>query len=110
MLKAALLHCFVANSVRSIIGQNSTYEQPRSCSDKPSHLLNPGRIRAEAKTQTARFLEYSGLFKAQLKAFEMKGSMSRNGDYWDNVVTETLFGSLKVERLHGMRFVSVRAE
>jgi putative transposase len=23
---------------------------------------------------------------------------------WDNAVTETLFGSLKVERLHGMRF------
>ena len=40
----------------------------------------------------------------------MKGSMSRNGNYGDNVVTETLFGSLKLERLHGMRFVSVRAE
>ena len=30
--------------------------------------------------------------------------MSRKGDCWDNAVTETLFGSLKVERLHGMRF------
>jgi transposase InsO family protein len=28
--------------------------------------------------------------------------MSRKGDCWDNAVTETLFGSLKVERLHGM--------
>jgi len=27
----------------------------------------------------------------------------RQGDCWDNAVTETLFGSLKVERLHGMR-------
>ena len=34
----------------------------------------------------------------------MRGSMSRKGDCWDNAVTETLFGSLKVERLHGMRF------
>ena len=34
----------------------------------------------------------------------MESSMSRKGDCWDNVVTETLFGSLKVERLHGMRF------
>ncbi len=30
--------------------------------------------------------------------------MSRKGDCWDNAVTETLFGSLKVEQLHGMRF------
>jgi transposase InsO family protein len=27
--------------------------------------------------------------------------MSRKGNCWDNAVTETLFGSLKVERLHG---------
>jgi len=38
-------------------------------------------------------------FQRQLTAFAMKGSMSRKGDYWDNAVTETLFGSLKVERL-----------
>ena len=34
--------------------------------------------------------------------------MSRKGDCWDNAVTETLFGSLKVERLHGMRFATRR--
>jgi transposase InsO family protein len=35
--------------------------------------------------------------------------MSRKGDCWDNVaVTETLFGSMKVERLHGMRFATRR--
>ena len=34
--------------------------------------------------------------------------MSRKGDCWDNAVTETLFGSMKVERLHGMRFASRR--
>ena len=39
----------------------------------------------------------------------MKASMSRKGDCWDNAVTETLFGSLKVERLHGMRFDTRRA-
>ena len=38
----------------------------------------------------------------------MKGSMSRKGDCWDNAVTETLFGSLKVERLHGMRLATRR--
>ena len=34
--------------------------------------------------------------------------MSRKGDCWDNAVTETLFGLLKVERLHGMRFATRR--
>ena len=31
----------------------------------------------------------------------MRGSMSRKGNCRDNAVTETLFGSLKVERIHG---------
>lgn len=30
--------------------------------------------------------------------------MSRKGDCLDNACSETLFGSLKVERLHGQRF------
>ena len=34
--------------------------------------------------------------------------MSRKGNCWDNSVTETLFGSLKVERLHGMHFETRR--
>ncbi len=34
--------------------------------------------------------------------------MSRKGNCWDNAVTETLFGSLKVERLHGERFQTIR--
>ena len=38
----------------------------------------------------------------------MKGSMSRRADCWDNAVTETLFGSLNMERLHGMRFPTSR--
>jgi putative transposase len=50
-----------------------------------------------------------GDFRKQLKAFGMLGSMSRKGDCWDNAVTETRFGSLKVERLHGMRFGTRRA-
>ena len=34
--------------------------------------------------------------------------MSRRGNCWDNACSETLFGSLKVERLHGQRFVTRR--
>jgi transposase InsO family protein len=43
-------------------------------------------------------------YRKLLANFKMESSMSRKGDCWDNAVTETLFGSLKVERLHGMRF------
>jgi putative transposase len=34
--------------------------------------------------------------------------MSRKGNCWDNACSETLFGSLKVERLHGMEFQNQR--
>jgi putative transposase len=35
-------------------------------------------------------------------------SMSRKGNCWDNACSESLFGSLKVERLHGERFETIR--
>ncbi len=35
-------------------------------------------------------------------------SMSRKGNCWDNACSETLFGSLKVERLHGEQFKTIR--
>ena len=38
----------------------------------------------------------------------IRASMSRKGDCWDNACSETLFGSLKVERLHGMEFKNHR--
>ena len=51
----------------------------------------------------------SGDSQKQLKAFGMLGAMSGKGGYWDNAVTETLFGPLKVEQLHGMPFETRRA-
>jgi transposase InsO family protein len=50
----------------------------------------------------------SGEFQATLRGYAMRGSMSRKGNCWDNAVTETLFGSLKVERLHDMHFETRR--
>jgi putative transposase len=44
-------------------------------------------------------------------ALEQRGitaSMSRKGNCWDNACSETLFGSLKVERLHGQHFDTLR--
>jgi len=44
-----------------------------------------------------------------MKLYGLTPSMSGKANCWDNAVTETLFGSLKVERLHGERFMTVRA-
>ena len=50
----------------------------------------------------------SGEFQNALKGYRMRSSMSRKGDCWDNAVTESLWGSLKVARLHGRHFDSRR--
>ena len=47
-------------------------------------------------------------FQKTLSRFVVRGSMSRKGNGWDDAVTETLFGSLKVERLHGERYATRR--
>jgi putative transposase len=47
-------------------------------------------------------------FSDVLKEHGITPSMSRKGNCWDNACSETLFGSLKVERLHGMRFETIR--
>jgi transposase InsO family protein len=41
----------------------------------------------------------SKAFRQLLKAHDIKGSMSRKGDCWDNAVVESFFGSLKQERV-----------
>jgi len=47
-------------------------------------------------------------FRYLLKEYDITSSMSRRGNCWDNACSETLFGSLKVERLHGQRFETRR--
>jgi putative transposase len=47
-------------------------------------------------------------FRQVLEKHGLQASMSRKGNCWDNAVTETLFASLKVERLHGERFQTIR--
>ena len=47
-------------------------------------------------------------FQGELKRFEMKSSMSRKGNCWDNAPTESLWGRLKVGRLYGRRFATRR--
>jgi transposase InsO family protein len=50
----------------------------------------------------------SEAYQAELTRFNIKPSMSRKGDCWDNAPTESLWGSLKVGRLHGRRFATRR--
>jgi putative transposase len=48
--------------------------------------------------------QYAGeAFQKLLRRYQVQPSMSRKGNCWDNACSETLFGSLKVERLHGKR-------
>ena len=48
-------------------------------------------------------------FQGALKAYGMRSSMSRKGDCWDNAPTESLWGRLKVARIHGQKFATLRA-
>lgn len=50
----------------------------------------------------------SHVFQNTLVEYGMYSSMSRKGDCWDNAPIESLWGSLKVGRLHGMRFETRR--
>ena len=50
----------------------------------------------------------SGVFNDVLKEYGILSSMSPRGNCWDAAGSETLFGSLKIERLHGQRFVTRR--
>jgi putative transposase len=50
----------------------------------------------------------SNEFKDALTEYGITASMSRRGNCWDNACSETLFGSLKVERLYGQRFETRR--
>jgi putative transposase len=47
-------------------------------------------------------------FQAVLTGYGMRSSMSRKGNCWDNAPTESLWGSLKVGRLHGCKFETRR--
>jgi transposase InsO family protein len=58
---------------------------------------------------TDRGVQYAcGDYQRSLSLSGLTPSMSRKGNCWDNACSETLFGSLKVERLHGQRFETIR--
>ena len=69
---------------------------------------NPGK-KTELIFHSDRGSQYaSDEFREVLKEHGITSSMSRKGNCWDNACSESLFGSLKVERLHGQRFETIR--
>ena len=69
---------------------------------------NPGR-NAGLIFHSDRGSQYASEdFAEVLEYCTITPSMSRKGNCWDNACSETLFGSLKVERLHGERFETIR--
>jgi len=69
---------------------------------------NPGK-KTELIFHSDRGSQYaSDDFRGVLKEYGITPSMSRKGNCWDNACSESLFGSLKVERLHGERFKTSR--
>lgn len=72
-------------------------------------LQRGGNRKTELIFHSDRGSQYaSGEFRMALKQRGIRASMSRKGNCWDNACLETLFGSLKVERLHGQRLETIR--
>jgi putative transposase len=69
--------------------------QPRR---ERGRIFHSDRGSQYASREIARVLQECGI----------TASMSRKGNCWDNAPSETLFVSLKVERLHGQRFETIR--
>ena len=47
-------------------------------------------------------------YQSTLAFYNMKSSMSRKGNCWDNAPTESLWGRMKVGRLYGQKFATRR--
>ena len=43
---------------------------------------------------------------AMINRYQMRGSMSRKGNCWDNAVVESFFGAFKTERVHGTHWAT----
>jgi len=48
----------------------------------------------------------SHAFQAKLQQWGMVWSMSRKANCWDDAVAESFFNSLKIERVHGQRYLT----
>lgn len=69
-----------------------------------------GLVKTTTRTRTHLPLGSRGshVFQNTLAEYGMHSSMSRKANCWDNVPIESLWGSLKVGRLYGVRFETCR--
>jgi putative transposase len=71
--------------------------------------LRNSNVKAGQIFRSDRGSQYaSNEYSLLLQDYGITASMSRKGNCWDNAPSETLFASLKVERLHGQRFETIR--
>lgn len=101
---ATVLDLFSRRIVGWSMSAEMTAQLPVDALAMAWHSRSPGRdtgliFHSDRGSQYA-----SAAFTTKLKEYAMRASMSRKGNCWDNACAETLFGSLKVERLHGMDF------
>lgn len=97
---------------RRIVGWSMKTTIDRSLVIDALEMASLGRRPAAGKAifHSDRGSQYaSDDFRKVMEMYGLTPSMSRKANCWDNAVTETLFGSLKVERLHGETFISARA-
>jgi putative transposase len=103
---AVVLVLFSRRIVGWSMGETITAELACRALDMAWHSRSPGNgpiFHSDRGSQYA-----SGRYTKLLAGHGIKASMSRKGNCWDNACSETLFGSLKVERLHGMNFKNHR--
>jgi len=104
------LAAFIDLHSRMIVGWSM---QPHMRSSLVTEALRMAWFRrqpgADLIVHTDRGSQYCGEeFQRALEGYGMRSSMSRKGDCWDNAPTESLWGHLKVGRLHGRRFATRR--
>ena len=109
---ATVLDLFSRRIVGWLMNEEMTAELAIDALEMAWHCRSPGRSAdddAGLIFHSDRGSQYaSAAFGLALSEHGIQLSMSRKGNCWDNACAETLFGSLKVERLHGMDFYSLR--
>ncbi|MDE3106505.1 MAG: IS3 family transposase, partial [Acidobacteriota bacterium] len=103
---AVVLDLFSRRIVGWAMGDTITAELACRALDMAWHSRRPGQNLIFHSDRGSQYA--SGRYTELLAGHGIKASMSRKGNCWDNACSETLFGSLKVERLHGMVFKSHR--
>jgi transposase InsO family protein len=109
---ATVLDLFSRRIVGWSMNREMTAELAIAALEMAWHSRSPGRSadnHAGLIFHSDRGSQYaSQAFGLALSEHGIRPSMSRKGNCWNNACAETLFASLKVERLHGMEFYTLR--